>query len=121
MDHSRFNTTDDGFDVVALRADFEFKTAASISFTLHDEGYVRGWVDVHHPCSGHIKLRIRGHMNESRGANLSDSTARQIVAALVGALGIPAGETYEAAFFGRVGQWVYLEQRVDRDGMTDML
>jgi hypothetical protein len=106
MDLTRFNGYHDGFDVIAdLRADLEFKTSTSIGFQLHPEGYVRGWVEVHHPCDGHI--------------NLDNATARQILDKLFVALRIPQDETYEAEFVSSTDGVVYLGQCVDRDGLTD--
>jgi hypothetical protein len=120
MDLTRFNGYHDGFDVIAdLRADLEFKTSTSIGFQLHQEGYVRGWVEVHHPCDGHIKARIRGELSPSRAPNLDNATARQILDKLFVALRIPQDETYEAEFVSSTDGVVYLEQCVDRDGLTD--
>jgi hypothetical protein len=53
----------DRFLVLDLTASFSFKSPGSISFdlgTLSDGMFsVIGWVDVHHPCEGHIKAKFR--------------------------------------------------------------
>ena len=75
MDTSGFSNTRDGFPILDFVAQFVAKTDTSVSFHLGRWGNtldfadsppmqlnspsvftVFGWIDVHHPCQGHIRL-----------------------------------------------------------------
>ena len=111
----------DRFAVLDLLASFAFKSSGSVSFDLGTEGggvfNVVGWVDVHHPCEGHIKARFRVLL-PARYHALEQMP--DFVQQMFSALGIPPDETYEAEFVSahhRTG----IEQVTDRDGGTDRL
>jgi hypothetical protein len=125
----------DRFPVLDLLARFAFKSPGSISFHLGTESdtlslggetiavhpgcvfNVIGWVDVHHPCEGHIKARLRVLL-PARYHGWEQM--RLLVEQVFSALGIPADETYEAHFVSADRQ-TGLEQATDRDGKTDRL
>ena len=125
------------FVLLDLVAQLEFQSASSLSFhlgtkgdTLHlpdrEEPWVMGpgmvftvigWVDVHHPCEGHIKTQLRICLPEKYH---EPERMRGLVHQLFEQLGIPADETYEALFVAASRQ-TGIEQARDRNGMTDRL
>lgn len=108
----------DRFAVLDLFASFAFKSSGSISFDLvTEDSRVIGWVDVHHPCVGHIKARFRVLL-PARYHN-SDQML-DFVQKLFMALGVPADETYEAEFLN-ADHRTQIEQSTDRDGGTDRI
>lgn len=136
MDTNRWQTGQE-FALLDLVAVLEFKSASSLSFRLGTKGdtlllpdmdetwvmgaeivfTVIGWVDVHHPCEGHIKTRFRACLPERY---LEWKLMRESVQQLFEQLGIPADETYEADFVAALRQ-TRIEQATDRQGMTDRL
>jgi len=73
MDIGKFNSESDGFDLFGYFARFSFKTDSSISFQINEEDlcpngggsvYVKGWIDVHYPCTSFYKIRMRIKMPE---------------------------------------------------------
>ena len=74
-------------------------------------------VDVHHPCEGHIKARLRVLLPARYHGW---EKMRELVERMFAALGIPADETYEASF-ASAEQQTGIEQATDRDGLTDRL
>ncbi len=127
----------DRFPVLDLIASFRFKSPGSVSFDLGTEGdtldfpsdgvsipvgprgvfNVIGWVDVHHPCEGHIKARLRVLL-PARYHQWEQM--KELVGRMFSALGIPADETYEADFVSADRQ-TGIEQATDRNGLTDRL
>lgn len=93
-----------------------FSTQTSASFSIRVAGY-RGWIDVHFPCEGHIKVWIRGALPEEC---LEASWVSQFIPAFMGQLKIPEDETYEAEFF-KPASGIHMAQPVNREGMTDRL
>src|SRR5580765_3676013 len=89
----------DRIAVLDLLASFAFKSPCSVSFDLGTDGggvfNVVGWVDVHHPCEGHIKARFRVLLPARYHAW---AQMRDFVQQMFTALGIPTDETYEAEF-----------------------
>src|SRR4029079_11451438 len=88
----------DRFTVLDLLASFAFKSSGSVSFDLGtDCGVFKlvGWVDVHHPCEGHIKARFRVLLPARYHG---PEQMRDFVQQMFSALGIPADETYEVEF-----------------------
>ena len=79
--------TIDGFELQCW-----FCTLSSVSFRI-GKGIVRGWVDVHFPCAGHIKAHISGALREE---DLEYDRTRKLVAGVMEQLKIPPDETYEA-------------------------
>ena len=136
MDTSAFSNTRDEFPLLDFVAQFEAKTDTSVSFSLGRWGdtlafpdsdpmsvgqrgvfTVFGWADVHHPCHGHIKARIRARLSDEL---MVFESQRDIVHALFDALSIPRDETYEADFICSDEQQA-IHQPVDRDGMSDRI
>ena len=137
MDTTRFQSRDTEFPVVDLVASLSAKTETSISFNLGrysdvlelpEDGTcisvgprgvfnVIGWLDVHHPCHGHIKTNVRVVLPNEY---LEWESMRDIVHQVFSALSIPADETYEASFVSP-DQQTGIEQATDREGMTDRI
>src|SRR5688572_25100506 len=98
MNTDRFNSQEDKFSMLDLTARFSFRTASSLSFAL--ERYSKslcptrqvGWIDLHYPCEGHIKLQIRISLPSEYHAG---EKLRAIVTAVIAATGVPADGTYE--------------------------
>lgn len=93
-----------------------FCTRTSASFSLKLGGF-RGWVDVHYPCQGHIKARIRGALPDTF---LEAPKVQQFVAHLLRHLRINEDETYEATFF-KATKVVELGKSVNREGTKDRI
>ncbi len=136
MDTSGFSNTRDEFPLLDFVAQFAAKTDTSISFLLGRWGdtldfpdappmklnspsvfTVFGWADVHHPCHGHIKTRVRALLSTDL---MAFESQRDIVHGLLDALSIPRDETYEADFLTSEKQQA-IHQDVDRDGMSDRI
>src|SRR5262249_19543274 len=123
MNTAKFTSREDKFSVLDLTARFSFKTASSLSFSLerHSKSLLPvrqiGWIDLHHPCGGHIKLQIRIALP----AEYHDPMKlRAMVSAVLAAAEIPPDETYEARLFATSG-FMEIQQPVDREGMADRL
>lgn len=133
---SGFSKSHDEFPLLDFVARFAAKTDTSISFQLGRWGdavdfpgappkklgsrsvcTVFGWADVHHPCHGHIKARVRALLSEDL---MQFESQRDIVHGLFDALSIPRDETFEADFFSSDNQQA-IHQDVDRDGMSDRI
>ena len=120
MDIGRFCVGDDAFTYSHITARVEFKSPSSISFALGMYTHTRnfshvGWIDVHHPCDGHIKTQLRIRITEKY---LVFDQMKSIIQLTFDALGIPADETFEAHFIAG-GQEMFIEEATDRTGMTD--
>lgn len=125
MDTSRWKEGD-GFAVLDLVAEFQFKTASSLSFQLGTKGNaiqlpdmeepwvlgpgrvftVIGWLDVHYPCEGFHRLQMR--------AGLPDRYAcweamRDLVPQVKAALGLPADESYHV-YMGGLSEQTSMEE-----------
>lgn len=104
-----------------LAARLSFRTESSLSFSLerHSKSLLPtrqiGWVDLHYPCDGHIKLQLRISLPSEY--HTADSF-RAVVAAVIAAAGVPADETYDAVLFGAAGV-MQMVQSVNREGVTD--
>ncbi|GAB5403097.1 MAG: hypothetical protein Aurels2KO_13280 [Aureliella sp.] len=136
MNTSGFSNTRDEFPILEFVVQFAAKTDTSISFLLGRWGdtldfpdaapmklgspsafTVFGWADVHHPCHGHIKARVRALVSEDL---MQFDSQRDIVHGLFDALSIPRDETYEADFLTSINRQA-IHQDVDRDGMSDQI
>ncbi len=139
MNNTPFSNDNDGFDILDLQARFVFKTDTSISFDIGrwsntlripravgggERGLVQdtpfvfnviGWIDVHHPCDGHIRTYLRIRMPEEYHAL---ERVKSIVATIFKALDIPLDETYEATAFDS-DNVIAVVQPKDRNGMTE--
>lgn len=104
------------FSVAAIELSCSFCTPTSASFALKT-GNHRGWIDVHFPCQGHIKLQIRGSLPEEC---LEFAKAKELIFALRRHLKISETETFEAVFF-KPTKVFQIEQPTDREGMTDRI
>jgi hypothetical protein len=111
MDTTRWKHGD-GFAFLDLVAEFQFKTASSLSFQLGTKGdtlqlpdmkepwvlgpgrvfTVIGWLDVHHPCEGCHRLQLRVGLPDQYACWQS---MRDLVPQVKAALGLPADESYE--------------------------
>lgn len=122
------------FPILDLVASLDYLTLCSASFKLGTEedsllmpdgrkfdcagGVVfkdTGWVDVHYPCDGHIKVLLRVALPRSYHVY---SQMSEFVRQMLSALNIPADETYEALFMSDETR-ESIVQSVDRFGMTD--
>ena len=123
MDTTRFAKGQDAFSVLGLTAKTEFKTASSISFMLGRWSSRRtgfsgvGWIDVHHPCEGHVKTRIRVRIPTTFQ---EFEQMKSLIAVVFENLGIPADETYESSFF-ESGPSKGLLRHIDRNGFSDVI
>lgn len=125
---------DDEFSLLDLIARFNFKTIGSVSFLLGKPGNelnfadgkscdlgsngvfnTLGCVDIHFPCCDHIKVRVRAFLPPEYHEY---DRMHEFIKQLFAALSIPADETFEARFVTPEYQEL-IEQRVNRDGITD--
>lgn len=123
MDTTRLCEGGTEFQVLGLTARVAFRSQTSISFDLGRWTTKRsvfthvGWIDVHHPCDGHIKAHLRIQIPAKY---LAFDQMKSISDLILEALAIPSDETYEAMFFTSDHQHV-IEQPIDRTGVTDRL
>jgi hypothetical protein len=126
MNTSRFSHCGHGFNILDLSAKLAFKSETSISFSVGKPIIIRdkcagslavGWIDVHHPCDGHVKTQLRIRIP----VEYHDFHQEKIIIRTVfEILGIPLDETYEATFFS--GDTVRcISQRTNRDGIWDVI
>jgi hypothetical protein len=104
------------FPVMAAELSCAFCTQTSASFSVK-VGSLSGWVDVHFPCEGHIKVRIRGALPNDY---LEASKLRQFVSDLLRQLQIQKNETCEATFF-KPTKIIEIGKSVNRQGMADRI
>jgi hypothetical protein len=97
-----------------LQLTSSFCTDSSISFDVKSGGR-RGWIDVHYPCQGHIKVQIRGALPEDW---LESSKLNSVISAVRRELDIPEDETFEAIFF-KPTKNIGVENSVNREGVTN--
>ena len=100
--------------IATLQLTSSFYTESSIAFDVKSGGR-RGWIDVHHPCSGDIKLQIRGALPEDW---LESSKLNTVISALRRELEIPEDERFEAIFF-KPTKNIGVENSTNREGVTD--
>jgi hypothetical protein len=116
MDTARWKDSDE-FAVLDLVAQFQFKTASSVSFQLGTKGdtlqlpgmdkpwvlgagrvfTVIGWLDAHHPCAGFHRLQLRVGLPDRYACWES---MRDLVPQVKAALGLPADESYHISLVG---------------------
>jgi hypothetical protein len=136
VDTNRWQIGDE-FPLLDLVAALVFKSASSLSFHLGMKGdtvklpdmdepwvtgpgvvfTVLGWVDVHHPCEGHIKAHLRVCLSDKYH---KWGRMRDLVQQVFEQLGIAADETYEVSFVAASRQ-TEIEQATNRHGLTDRL
>ena len=104
------------FSMDEMELEVSFCTQTSVSFSIHI-GVKRGWVDLHFPCEGHIKVQVRGAFPTHY---LEPSKILRFIPLLFDHLGIATDETYEAVFFAP-SQAIQTGQAVNREGMTDRI
>jgi hypothetical protein len=104
------------FSVMAAELTCAFCTQTSASF-LVKVGSLSGWIDVHFPCEGHIKVRIRGALPD---AYLEASKIHVFVVELLHQLKIQKDETYQATFF-KATKTIEMGKPVNREGMADQI
>src|SRR5262245_3970177 len=106
-----------------LTARLSFRTESSLAFLLerHSKRLLPtrqvGWIDLHYPSDGHIKLQIRISLPSEY---YNAEKFRMIVEAVITSTGVPADETYEALLFAASGAMQMLRS-VNREGLTDRL
>ena len=103
------------FPIIDTELSYAFSTQASVSFSVKIGGY-RGWVDVHFPCDGHIKARVRGFLPDEY---LESAKLRVFVSGLLKQLKIRE-ETYEATFF-KATNVIEFGKSVNREAVTDRI
>jgi hypothetical protein len=115
-----------GFDVLDLSAKLAFKSETSIAFSIGRPFVTRsgpvgsvcvGWIDVHHPCDGHIKAQLRIRIPPEYH---EFDKKKNVIRTVFGALSIPLDETYEATFFSS-DNVQSVQQRTNRDGIWDAI
>jgi hypothetical protein len=104
------------FSVMSAELNCAFCTQTSASFSVKVKGF-SGWLDVHFPCEGHVKVRIRGALPEDY---LEASKIQRFVADILGQLRIQPDETYEATFF-KPTKVIQMGKSVNREGVTDRI
>jgi hypothetical protein len=104
------------FSIMSAKLTCAFCTQTSASFSVK-VGSLCGWVDVHFPCEGHIKVRIRGALPDDY---LEASKLQQFVLDLLCHLKIQKDETYEATFF-KPTKVIEMGKSVNREGLTDRI
>jgi len=108
-----------------------FQTMGSVSFALQraaSQGIPglgttavlieEGWIDVHYPCDGHIKARIRIVFLNQQMSSFRESDLFGEIKALFEQLGIPCDETYEVDFI-EVKRNMRAVNPKDRHGQQD--
>jgi hypothetical protein len=121
METSPFFKPKDEFTLLDLTAVVAFRTHSSIAFSLgrwsgsrHVFTHV-GWLDVHHPCEGHIKTLMRVHIPTKYHVF---EQMKSIIARVFEVLAIPSDETYQADFF-HSDKTNEILNHTDRDGLSD--
>jgi hypothetical protein len=133
MDTDRWH---DGAEIAILdlTARFRFKSALSLSFELGMKdalielppdcvgafdglrGFVVvGWLDVHHPCEGQHRLRLRAGLSDRY---VSWESMRDIVQRIIAVLELPADESYHIELAGLSHQTVMWAPNVTFDSVT---
>jgi len=134
MSHYFTHEFGDHFRVLDLKAAFWFKTPGSISFNLGTMGdtlypvdskpidvgpngvfNICGWMDIHYPCSDHIRVRLRVKLPERY---LDSDQQQKLIAQTFAALGLSSAETFEATFIVPHLEEM-LVQSYDQHGFTD--
>jgi hypothetical protein len=100
-----------------LRLTAAFCSPTSISLDVMAGVYCVGWIDIHYPCEGHIKLQIRAAVPAEY---LKEGSLRDFVNAIRPHLGIPAEATYEALFF-EASRKIKITQPTDAEGRSDRM
>jgi hypothetical protein len=101
---------------------FKFKTSGSIGFVValipDDPRTIApyGDIQIHHPCSGHIKARIYAQFPKTYREYATLDLIRK---ALFREVGIPADETYEFQCEICDGGGLVFDERRNREGITD--
>jgi hypothetical protein len=131
MDPRNLQSRDFGFDLLDLRAEGAFSSPGSAGFDVGRPGVhplagapvlrVLGWLDVHHPCDGHIKAHLRVMLPPSYVEQMALETMKDIVFSVFEAVGIPADETYEDVFMSPASPSKAICNPTDRNGYTDRL
>lgn len=116
MSFSNLSAQPLAFSVTGLELSCSFRTETSISFVIGGT-YGKGWIDVHYPCAGHLKVQIRGALPEHV---LDRSKVLALIHELLDHLKIPRDETFDALFFEPVGI-IGIQQTTNREGMTDRI
>ncbi len=123
MNLERFSTHRDAFDTLDLRAHFHFKSATSIGFRVGPipSGPVActvfGYLQVHHPCAGHIQTHIYVQLPPRYR---EPQLLRQIREATFRELGIADDETYEFHYTDAT-DGLGMDQRTNREGFVDAI
>lgn len=102
-----------------LSASFSFATETSISLTIHDVKTLafRGWIDVHYPCDGHIRLQLRISIAQVK---IEPIFAKKVVEEVMSKLGLVDSETCEAIFFKATDR-LRLSRGTNQEGLTDRI
>ncbi len=88
----------DSFDLLEYRFSKTFETESSVSYDVSPIGgkglgSVTKWLEVHYPCSGHIKAQIRGTVS------VSPTEIKSFVDHILVEIGLPPGETFQLNLF----------------------
>lgn len=104
------------FYVMSAELTCIFCTQTSVSFSVKVGGF-SGWVDVHFPCEGHIKARVRGALPDEF---LEVPKVQCFITDLLRQLKIEQDETYEATFF-KPTKTIEIGKSLNREGVTDRI
>ena len=124
MNTSKFNSHKDYFRVLNLVACLKYKTRGSISFSIGRFSLGNcvaggcGWLDVHCPCDGHIKVQIRLMLPDEY---YEQDKFKAIIDSVFEALEIPRDETYEVRGHKYALGGIYDVQPCDREGYSDRM
>ena len=109
------------FPLLDLTARLTCFTDSSAGFSVSEKRgnvyWVKGHLDIHHPCPGHVKTYLQCSLPEEY---ITFESARRAIEQIFQALEIPLDETYEAGFVQLTGG-IQLSEHVDRHGMTDVM
>src|ERR1044072_7445540 len=83
------------FFVDSIEIGCDFWSPGSISLIVK-AGAQRGWIDVHFPSEGHIKVQMRGALPADL---LKPEMVRKLIKEVLVHLEVPNDQTYEATFF----------------------
>lgn len=123
MNVERFSSHKDTFDILDLRAHFHFKSSTSIGFRVGPipsgpfSCTVFGFLQVHHPCAGHIQAHVYVQLpRRYREAQLLS----QIRETAFREFGIADDETYEVHYTDAT-DGLGIDQRTNREGFVDAI
>ncbi len=105
------------FEFGKLRMFGSFASQTSASFDVQIGCSRLGWIDVHFPCEGHIKARVKGALPADY---LAPNKIQELLHRVFVELKIALEETYVAEFFTVTNQ-IQIQQPTNREGYSDRI